>query len=158
MSFKIWLEKKEEKKLIIMRGISGSGKSTLAKKISEDGVVLSTDEFFMVNGKYDFNPEKLGLYHKKNQEKTEMFMKKGISPIVIDNTNSKTWEMKPYVQLADKYNYNITIKELPIPPMEELLKRQNNRKSINKSIPKEVLERMIDKFEKGITVNDIRRS
>jgi predicted kinase len=158
MNFKIWLESKKEKVLIIMRGISGSGKSTLAKKIGEKGVVLSTDDYFMKNGKYDFEPSKLGLYHKQNQEEAEKNMKKEISPIVIDNTNSKIWEMKPYVSLADKYGYEVVIKELPTPSIEELLKRQGERQSINKSLPEDVLKRMIDKFEKNIKVDDIRKS
>lgn len=158
MNFKIWMEDKKEKTLIVMRGISGSGKSTLAKKIGENGVVLSTDDYFMKNGKYQFEPTKLGHYHKLNQDEAEKNMKKEISPIVIDNTNSKIWEMKPYVTLADKYGYNVIIKELPTPALEELLKRQNKRKSINKNLPEEVLKRMIDKFEKNVKVDDIRNS
>lgn len=40
-----------EKKLILMRGLPGSGKSTLAKKLAgANGVVYSTDDFFMVKG------------------------------------------------------------------------------------------------------------
>jgi NEDD4-binding protein 2 len=38
-------------KLILMRGLPGSGKSTLAKKLAgENGVIYSTDDFFMKNG------------------------------------------------------------------------------------------------------------
>jgi len=40
-----------EKKLFIMRGLPGSGKSTLAKNLAvTNGVVYSTDDFFMVKG------------------------------------------------------------------------------------------------------------
>lgn len=141
-----------------MRGVSGTGKSTLAKKLGKNGVVLSTDDYFMKDGVYDFNPKNLGIYHKMNQEKTKECMEKGISPIVIDNTNSKEWEMKPYVMLADQYNYEIHIEELPIPSIDELMRRQETRKSINKSLPQETVERMINNFKKGITADDIRRS
>jgi NEDD4-binding protein 2 len=157
-TFSLWIENKKEKKLIIMRGISGSGKSTLAKKMGIGGVVLSTDDYFMKDGVYDFDPTKLGIYHKMNQEKAKEHMEEGISPIVIDNTNSQEWEMKPYVALADQYGYDVQIEELPTPDIEELLKRQKNRESINKSLPKETLERMINKFKKGVTVDDIRSS
>ena len=41
-----------------MRGLPGSGKSTLAKKIAGNaGVVYSTDDFFMVNGQYMYDPK-----------------------------------------------------------------------------------------------------
>lgn len=156
MKFSIWLENKKNKKIIIMRGISGSGKSTLAKSLG--GLLLSTDDFFMKDGRYEFDVSKLGLYHKKNQERTEDAMINGISPIIIDNTNSQRWEMKPYVDLADKYDYDIEIKELPIPSISELLRRQESRKSMNKSLPLEVLTRMINKFEKNVSVDDIRNS
>jgi adenylate kinase family enzyme len=47
-----------------MRGLPGSGKSTKAKKIAGNfGVIFSTDDFFMVNGKYTYNPQMIGEYH-----------------------------------------------------------------------------------------------
>lgn len=141
-----------------MRGISGSGKSTLAKKLVGNGVVLSTDDYFMKDGIYDFEPKKLGIFHKKNQEKTKEYMEKQISPIIIDNTNSKEWEMKPYVDLADNYGYEVKIEELPTPDLDELIVRQKSREGINKSLPKETLERMINNFKKNIKVDDIRKS
>jgi histone H3/H4 len=66
--------------------------------------------------------------------------------------------MKPYVQLADKYGYEVNIKELPITHIDELMKRQESRKSINKSLPRETVERMIKNFKKNITVDDVRNS
>jgi adenylate kinase family enzyme len=36
-----------------MRGLPGSGKSTKAKVLAgEQGVIFSTDDFFIVNGKF----------------------------------------------------------------------------------------------------------
>ena len=44
-----------------MRGLPGSGKSTKARKIAgQFGVVYSTDDFFMVNGEYKFDPKMIG--------------------------------------------------------------------------------------------------
>jgi adenylate kinase family enzyme len=44
-----------------MRGLPGSGKSTKAKELAgEQGLVFSTDDFFMVNGKYIFDPKMIG--------------------------------------------------------------------------------------------------
>jgi predicted kinase len=158
MKFKTWLETNTKKEIILMRGVSGSGKSTLAKQLVSNGVILSTDDYFMNNGMYDFDPTKLGVYHKNNQDRAEKSMIEEISPIIVDNTFSKEWEMKPYVQLADKYGYEVNIKELPTPDINELMRRQESRKSINKSLPIEVIERMIKNFKKNITVDDVRNS
>jgi adenylate kinase family enzyme len=47
-----------------MRGLPGSGKSTKARKIAgEVGVIYSTDDFFMIDGKYIYNPKLIGDYH-----------------------------------------------------------------------------------------------
>ena len=32
-------------------------------------------------------------------------MEKGVSPVIIDNTNTQAWEMKPYVSMVSKTNY-----------------------------------------------------
>lgn len=154
-NFKNWIL---EKKIILLRGVSGSGKSTLAKKLVGDGIILSTDDYFMKNGLYDFDAKKLGKYHRLNQEKTEQSMINGITPIIIDNTMSNPWEAKPYVNLADKYDYRVIIKELPVPPIEDLICRQEKRKNINKCLPKEVLEKLISRFKKNITLDDVRNS
>lgn len=75
-----------------MRGLPGSGKSTLAKKLAgQAGVIYSTDDFFMIKGEYVYDPKKIGEYHQKNFERTSESIKKGVSPIVIDNTNIKLW-------------------------------------------------------------------
>jgi NEDD4-binding protein 2 len=158
MNFKNWFEINIKKELIILRGVSGSGKSTLAKQLVGNGIILSTDDYFMNNGMYDFDPTKLGVNHKKNQDRTEKSMIEEISPIIIDNTFSKEWKIKPYVQLADKYGYEVDIKELPIPHIDELMRRQESRKSINKSLPRETVERMINNFKKNITADDVRKS
>ena len=158
MNFKTWLETDIKKEITLLRSVSGAGKSTLAKQLVENGVILSTDDYFMKDGIYDFDPTKLGIYHKNNQDRAEKSMIDGISPIIVDNTFSKEWEMKPYVQLADKYGYEVNIKELPIPHIDELMKRQESRKNINKSLPRETVERMIKNFKKNITVDDVRNS
>ena len=158
MNFKAWFETDSKKEVTLLRGPSGTGKSTLAKQLVGNGVILSTDDYFMKDGIYDFDPTKLGVYHKNNQDRAEKNMIDGISPIIVDNTFSKEWEMKPYVQLADKYGYEVDIKELPIPHIDELMRRQESRKNINKSPPRETVERMIKNFKKNITVDDVRNS
>jgi len=151
-----WYKKaKNTKVLYIMRGISGSGKSTLAQELGEGGIVLSSDDFFMIDDKYEFDPDAKGYAHWWNQGRAEEAMKQGISPIVIDNTHTMAWEAKPYVLLAQKYGYQIEIREPNTPwkfDAEELAKRNIH------NVPKEAIEKMITKWEPNITVEDILKS
>ena len=82
MNFKIWLETDMKKEIILLRGVSATGKSTLAKQLVGNGVILSTDDYFMKDGMYDFDPTKLGIHHKSNQDRAEKNMIDGISPII----------------------------------------------------------------------------
>ena len=93
--------------------------------------------------------------HQWNQIRAEDAMKKGVSPIVIDNTNVEAWEAKPYVEKGLQYGYDIKIAEPDTPwkfNAEELAKRNKH------GVPKEVIEEMIEKWEPDITVEDILKS
>ena len=143
------------KKLILMRGISGSGKSTKASQLSKGGVVFSTDEFFYSDGKYVFDSNKSPEYHQKNVDRTEDAMNRSISPIVIDNTNITASAMKPYVELADKYGYDVSFAKPETDwawDAEELAKRNSHE------VPLEVIQTMLANFEHNITVDDVRNS
>jgi hypothetical protein len=135
-------------KMIIMRGISGSGKSTLARQLVGNGVICSADDYFMVEGKYVFDPTKLASNHKKCYNKALGAVQQNISPVVIDNTNLVFRDMKPYLELAKKYNYAIEIAQIDLDDIDELLRRQESRAHINKAIPRLVLEVMIGRFDK----------
>jgi len=109
--------------LIIMRGLPGSGKSTTAWELAgKDGIVLSTDDYFMIDDEYQFNPKKLGAAHKWNQERARQQMGLGVDPIVIDNTNVQPWEAKPYVEMADEMGYEVKIAEPESPWWKERFK------------------------------------
>jgi NEDD4-binding protein 2 len=157
-SFISWLENRDRKELILMRGVSSSGKSTVAKSLVGGGKIFSTDDFFMQGNRYVFDPKNIGTNHKLNQSRTEEAMKQGISPIIIDNTNTESWEMKPYVLLADNYGYSIKIVELPPLDIEELMRRQESRRSFNKALPRKSLERAIERYQHNVSVDDIRNS
>lgn len=165
MRFKNFWEAQEMKKLILMRGISGSGKSTLAQKIQKElgGMIFSTDDFFMQDGKYLFDIKKLSEYHQKNKDRTEQAMIKGVSPIIIDNTNTQAWEMKDYAVLAQKYGYSVEIRQpgdpdFPEIDFDEIMRRQEQRKDQNKSLSPEIVQRMLDRFQKGVTLDNILSS
>ena len=144
--------------LILMRGVSGSGKSTLAEKICSEqsfAVIVSTDDFFMVEGVYKFDPKKLGEYHAANVRRTEEAMVERCPCVIVDNTNTQAWEMKPYVELAVKHGYSVKIVEPEPVSFEELMARQAKRADQNKALPAEVVKRMLDRFEHNVTVETI---
>lgn len=148
-------------KLILMRGVSGSGKSTLARQIAdahEGSVIFSTDDFFMVAGEYRFDPSRLGEYHAANQRRTHEAMSKGCPCVIVDNTNTQSWEMKPYVESAYAHGYSVEI-HMPEPvPFEELMRRQSQREDQGKSLPAEIVQRMLERFEYDVTVEKILSS
>lgn len=94
--------------LTLMQGASGSGKSTIAKELAAQtgAIIYSTDELFIVNGEYKFNPKMLGVNHKKNFERTVEALKTGKS-VIVDNTNTQCWECKPYVEAALQYGHEV---------------------------------------------------
>lgn len=152
------------KVLVIMRGVSGSGKSTAARRMAQErgGVIFSTDDYFERDGGYKFDPKMLPAYHAMNQRRADEAMASGLSPILIDNTNTQAWEMKPYVEAAKRHGYEVEIAEpgspgFPAADFKEIMRRQGGREE-GKSMPEEVVRRMTDRFQKGLSVDDILAS
>lgn len=138
-----------------MRGLPGSGKSTLAQQLGKGGIVLSTDDYFERDGEYVFDPLKLSEAHRWNYIRALNAMKKGISPIVIDNNTVQAWEAKPYVTEGLRYGYEIRIQEPNTPwkfDAEELTKRNKHQ------VPLEIIHKKLDKWEPNINVEDIVQS
>ena len=64
-------------------------------------------------------------------------MKYDHSPVVVSNTFTQEWEMKPYYELAEKYGY--TVFSLVV---------ENRHNGINThGVPDETLEKMENRFE-----------
>jgi len=53
----------------------------------------------------------LGEAHEWNQRRAKSALENNRSPVIIDNTNTQAWEMKPYVSMALKYGYHIKFVE-----------------------------------------------
>ena len=151
------------KELAIMRGTSGSGKSFKAKQLAgENGVICSADDFFIERGKgeYAFDPSLLGRAHQQCQNKATEAIQKGLSPVIIDNTNTRLWEMKklrPIVELAQSLGYNIRIEE----PETDWWKERNIDEMVNKNshgVPREAIERMVNRYDENVTIDDILKN
>lgn len=98
--------------VVMLIGLPGSGKSTLAKELVEKhgAVVCSTDDFFMRNGVYRFEPGRLRENHALNFQKFALAMAEEAPVVVVDNTNLLAEHRKPYVKLAKAMGYGVLFK------------------------------------------------
>ncbi|KAJ7326680.1 hypothetical protein JRQ81_016439 [Phrynocephalus forsythii] len=145
--------------LVLLRGVPGSGKSYLARALLEDnpgGIILSTDDYFyQKNGKYQFDADCLAEAHEWNRKRAKEAFEKGITPIIIDNTNTQAWEMKPYVALSQQHKYKVIFREpdtwWKFKPKE--LERRNSH-----GVSKEKIKKMLERYERCLTVNSVLNS
>lgn len=144
------------KVLVIMRGLPGSGKSFLSKRILETTVgmqhyrecVFSADDFFIRNNIYVYDASKISDAHAFCQNRAMNAMRNGVAPVIIDNTNTQIWEMKPYACVAMQYGYVMEILE-PTTPWafnDRELARKNTH-----SVPRVKLKEMLERYERNIT-------
>lgn len=149
--------------MIFMRGAPGSGKSHLAQTIVDrtmDGDyanhIFSTDDFFYDprTKQYNYNRQLLGDAHDKNQFRVAQRALNGWSPIIVDNTNMKLWEMFPYVKEGIKNGYLIRLLEPRTPwakSVGQLAKRNKHQ------VPGDSISRMLTNYENA-SVEDLLRA
>ena len=132
----------------ILRGLSGTGKSTLAKALGNKGSIFSTDDLFMVDGEYQFDPSKLGEYHAENLRLATAFMER-FAPhttpaiCVIDNTNTQHWEYEKYVEAAKENGFMVQIISVDWKQEDIPLYAERN----SHGVPVEAIQRMADRWE-----------
>jgi predicted kinase len=128
------------KELFLLRGLPGSGKSTLAKSL--DGIHVEADQFFVVDGEYRFDASKLKEAHNNCLTRVKSYMyifssQENSERIIVSNTFTQEWEMKPYFDIAEKYGY--TVYSLIV---------ENRHGGVNQhGVPAEKLEQMKNRFE-----------
>ena len=95
-------------KLILVRGLPGSGKTTFAKAYANAGYVhCEADHFFESQNGYQFDAKKLGAAHAACLARAVQAMKNG-KDVIVSNTFTMRWEMKPYIEEAERYGYEIS--------------------------------------------------
>jgi tRNA uridine 5-carbamoylmethylation protein Kti12 len=140
---------------IINRAVPGSGKTTLTKNIVKelknnnlDVVIHSTDEYFMENGKYMFDINKLEEYHKKNFQQFTNSIKQGFDVVICDNTNIAPWQTEPYTKIARENGYKVIIFTLNPRELQKHIDSQKvtPEKPDAHGVGEDVLKRMIDEY------------
>lgn len=130
------------KKCFIMRGIPGSGKSTAARQLAgKTGKIHSTDDYFMKDGKYQFDPAQLRRNHELNFQAFKADLALGISPLIVDNTNTQKWEYQKYVDAAQEAGYDVEI--VVIPHIDPKLAAKRN----THGVPEDKIRQMLARWE-----------
>ena len=131
------------KNLYIIRGLPGSGKSTVAKSLGKSWQIFEADQFFIKNGKYEFDGSKLKDAHNWCKRKVQYWMHPSLAGslffrnIVISNTFTQEWEMRFYQIIAKKYGYRV-----------HTIIVENRHEGVNThGVPEEKVEQMKERFQ-----------
>uniref|UniRef100_A0A8C6YGI0 NEDD4 binding protein 2 n=1 Tax=Naja naja TaxID=35670 RepID=A0A8C6YGI0_NAJNA len=145
--------------LVLLRGLPGSGKSYLARVLLEDnpcGIILSTDDYFyQKNGQYQFDADCLTDAHEWNWKRAKEAFEKRTTPIIIDNTNTQAWEMKPYIALSQQHKYKVIFREPDT--WWKFKPKELERRNVH-GVSKEKIKRMLERYEHCLTANSILNS
>ena len=127
--------------LYLLRGLPGSSKSTLAKQLG--GTHFETDNYFLDDNKnYKFDGSKLREAHQWCQDLVSDAMLLNHTTghndtIVVSNTFTKEWEMKPYMDMAKDWEYRVFS-----------IIVENRHGGVNQhGVPDEKIQKMQDRFE-----------
>lgn len=95
------------KVLYLIRGLSKSGKSGFAKSLGIK--IIDIDDFFIEkNGTYLYNPNKIGEANLWCYNTIREHLIEGnFNKIGVVNNFIREEEIKPYYEMAKKYNYTI---------------------------------------------------
>ena len=137
--------------MYLMRGCSGSGKSYKAKQlVGSSGRIISADNFW--GPEYRFNRDFLSMSHQWCLAETVKAMLEGVTPIVIDNTNTQRWEAKRYVEMAIRFGYAIEIVESDSPWRHDA--EECYRRNVHK-VPLEVIKAQLARWEDDFSISAI---
>lgn len=123
-----------ENSLIILRGLPGAGKSLVAELIG--GEICCADDFFIADGEYKFDSNKIQLAHIYCQNKCRLLMAINKPKIIVANTSTSERELKPYFDMAKKYGYKV---------FSLIVENRHGNSNIH-NVPEETIEKMKNRF------------
>ena len=92
--------------------------------------------------------EKTKEYHQNNLEAAIESMEAGISPVIIDNTNTQRWEFQKYLDAAEEFGYDVKIETLdPTNYSEDFIKELAERQKKTHNVPEQVIIDMLKRWE-----------
>ncbi len=101
--------------VVVLVGASGAGKSTYARAyVDQDYIVCSADHAFVVDGIYKFAANRLSEAHGMCFRQAIESLLAGRS-VVVDNTNTTTEEIAPYILLAQSMGAECVVIHVPGP-------------------------------------------
>jgi len=97
--------------LYIVRGLPGSGKSQFARKlVSKSEFVFEANKYMLdENGNYKYQASKLAFCHNKCFDNVKYAMIYGVDKIVVANTFIRKNDYNRYINLANKFQYDVRI-------------------------------------------------
>jgi len=103
--------------------------------------IHSTDEYFMKDGVYKFNPKQLGIFHNANYKAFRQSLMDEIPIVICDNTNTQRKEWGKYAREAEQQGYIVAHVTLPHPKPQVAAKRNTH------GVPVEAIRRMINRWQ-----------
>lgn len=120
--------------MYFVRGIPGSGKSSFAQSLGCPH--FEADQYFMKDGRYEFDISLRGAAHSDCKWRVENALKNGESRIAVSNTSTTEKEIAPYKELADKYGYMF---------ISLIVENRHGNPSVHE-VPEATLKAMRDRF------------
>lgn len=127
-------------KLTLIRGLPGSGKTTYAKCLlyvngRQNTLHYEADQWFEdADGMYHFDVNLLHKAHKWCQSAAEMGLKTQHN-VIVSNTFTQIWEMRPYLDMAKYHNAQL-----------QVIKCVGMYNNVH-GVPEEVVKRMDERWE-----------
>lgn len=143
----------------IMRGAPASGKSTRSIEIATsipNTIIVSADDYWMIDGKYVFDASRLGLAHDQCFQRFYEAVANGHN-VIVDNTNLNYKDVRKYIDFLLGYNYNninqyiynVELVEVQFNSIEKAIELRSNRED-GKNIPENRMRQMYKKFKEDI--------
>lgn len=122
--------------LYLVRGLPGSGKSTFVENTISVGYELhyEADMYFMKNGVYQFDAERLRDAYRWCQESVFVALNCGKS-VWVSNTFTTLSEMRSYMRMAEDCNAQLHV-----------FRCAGNYGSVH-NVPPETMEKMRNRFQ-----------